>query len=222
MENSNNPTFQDFLNFVDEVNAEKKKEINVPLYEVCSSYVKEFYEAYQKRDWNSLGMSIDKIKEASSQCKSLNDITDILIFERLYGESSKEYCELFTQDIIREFCGKFKSSNFQYIENIIFDKNVDTYRREQALVIYVMIGKLHAEHQLKILNLIERNYKLLNKNQKVICYALFEELLSHSPQATRIKKLFNIKEFSLNYSTEEENKENEETFSSKKWWEFWK
>ncbi|MCD9856603.1 hypothetical protein LUD75_17910 [Epilithonimonas sp. JDS] len=220
MENSTNITFQDFLKFVDEVNEEKKKEINLPLYDVCISYVEQSIVSFQKKDWNAFAKEIDKIQEASSQCKSLNDITDILIFERLYGESSKEYCELFTQDIIREFCGKFKSNNFQYIENIIFDKNIDTYKREQALVIYVMIGKQHAEYQLKILNLIERNYKLLNDNQKVICYALFDELLSHSPQANRIKKLFNIKEFSLNYSTE--NKEIKTSSSSKKWWKFWK
>lgn len=222
MEDSNNQTFQDFLNFVDEVNEEKKKEINLPLYDVCSSYVEQSFVSFQQKDWNALAEAIDKIQEASSQCNSLNDITDILIFERLYGESSKEYCELFTQDIIREFCGKFKSNNFQYIENIIFDKDIDTYKREQALVIYIMIGKQHVEHQIKILNLIQRNQKLLNNNQKVICYAVFDEFLTHNPQANRIKKNFNIKEFSLTYSTENENTKNKKTSSSKKWWEFWK
>lgn len=220
MENEKNPVFEDFMNFVNQTNEEKKQEINIELYDKISLCVEQIITSRQSKNPVFFFKAFEKLKEISLECK-INEITDILLYERIYNVSSKEYSEFFSDIVISHIYGKSKSENFQYIENIIFTQDNST--REQALIIYIIIAKEHAEYQLKILNFVERNYQRFSQNQKVLFCMLTDEKLSHSPQAKRIKKLMKVKEYSLIYKDNDTPETNQNHNShNKKWWEFWK
>lgn len=220
MNKEKNPTFEDFVNFMNKTSEEKKQQINIGLYNEISLQIDNIIDSQQNKNWTLFIQSFENLDKAAEN-SSINDVVEILLYERMYGTSSKEYCEYFTDVVIEKFCGKAQKEDFQLIQNIILLK--DSNRSEQALVIYIKLGKEHGEHQLKMLNFIEKNYSSFSKNQKVLCCMLFDELLSHSPHAARIKKLINIKDYTLTYGSEEEI-ENSDTVTSleKKWWQFWK
>lgn len=221
MENEKNPGFEDFMNFVNQTSEEKKQEINVELYDKISICVDQVIEYKKNGDIGLFIESFKKLKEIALECDNIDEITDILLYERIYAAHSKEYSEFFSDITIPQMYGKSKKENFQYIENALFAQ--DGGKKEQALVIYIKIAKEHGEHQLKILNFIERNYQRFSQNQKVLFCMLTDEILNHSPHAKRIKKLMNVKEYSLTYGDNDtpENIQNNNS-RDKKWWEFWK
>lgn len=219
MENNNNPDFEDFMNFVHQTSEEKKQQINTELYEKISLCADQIIEFRQSKDPGLFITTLQKLKEIAREC-DIDEVTDVLLFERIYATHSKEYSEFFSDIVVPHMYGKSKKENFQYIENIIFTH--EDSKREQALVIYLKIAKEHGEYQRKILNFVEQNYQQFSKNQKVLYCMLTNEILSHSPHANRIKKLMNIKEYSLTYGDDtHENNQNDNALH-KKWWEFWK
>lgn len=220
MENENNPNFEDFMNFVNQTSEEKKQEINTELYEKISLCVDQIIEFRQSKDPGLFITTLQKLKEVALEC-DIDEVTNVLLYERIYTTHSKEYSEFFSDIVVPHMYGKSKKENFQYIENIIFTP--EDSKREQALVIYLKIAKEHGEHQRTILNFVEQNYQQFSKNQKVLFCMLTDEILSHSPHASRIKKLMNIKEYSLTYGGDDTPESNQEHKSpNKKWWEFWK
>lgn len=220
MENEKKVTFEDFVDFVNKTSEEKKQAINTDLYNEISSCVDQAIKSQHNKEWSLFIKTFEDLQEIASRC-NIDEVTEILLYERIYSNTSKDYCELFTDIVIRDLFGKIRNENFQYIETMILQK--DDNRSEQSLVIYIKIAKMHGEHQLKVLNFIERNHQAFSQNQKVLCCMLFDEILSHSPQALRIKKLLNVKEYTLSYGGDDLAENNQTNHSSnKKWWKFWK
>ncbi|UHO38144.1 hypothetical protein H5J24_21680 [Chryseobacterium capnotolerans] len=101
---------------MNQTSEEKKQEINVELYDKISICVDQVIEYKKNGDIGLFIESFKKLKEIALECDNIDEITDILLYERIYAAHSKEYSEFFSDITIPQMYGKSKKKIFNILK----------------------------------------------------------------------------------------------------------